>query len=199
MVKTSHFERFAKHYDFLTKILMVGTYDKVRKRIVSAPHVKVALDLCSGTGYVTGHINAENVLAIDLSPGMLKVNREKNKSKKHINIIAGDAFELPFPDNSFDAVFNTLAAHEFKKFSLIIKEAYRILKPGGRFVLYDFSMPESALLRYTYLPFLKHVVELGTFYVYDNQGWEKLLSDAGFNDIASETLHKASILITARK
>jgi demethylmenaquinone methyltransferase/2-methoxy-6-polyprenyl-1,4-benzoquinol methylase len=111
----------------------------------------------------------------------------------------GDAFRLPFADNSFDAVYNTLAAHEFKKISKIIAEAYRVLKPGGRIVLYDFSYPENLLLRYTYLPFVKHIVELGTFFVYDAEGWRKILNAEGFKDIETESLYGASILIRARK
>jgi SAM-dependent methyltransferase len=166
MVKKSHFERFAEHYDFLTKLLMMGTYGPVRKRIVSTPNVETALDLCCGTGYVTGYINAQKIVALDLSPSMLKVNQEKNKDKKKVGAVVGDAFSLPFPEDSFDAVYNTLAA---------------------------------IFLRYTYLPFLKHVVELGTFFVYDANGWKELLKEVGFKDIETETLYKASILIRARK
>lgn len=199
MVKKSHFERFAKYYDILTKILMLGTYGKVRKRIVSAPSTGKALDLCSGTGYVTGHISAETVIAIDLSPGMLKVNRDKNKNIKRVHIVSGDAFSLPFPDKSFNSVYWTLAAHEFKNVSSILKEAYRVLKKGGILVLYDFSKPKNRVLKYTYLPFLTHIVELGTFFVYDETGWEKILSGVGFEGIEMETLYKASILIHARK
>lgn len=199
MVKTSHFERMAKYYDSATKILMLGTYGKVRERIISEPPVKRALDLCCGTGYVTGHIDAETVVALDMSPGMLRVNRDKNRERRRVNITVGDAFRLPFADSSFDAVYNTLAAHEFKKISKIVEEAYRVTKPGGRLVLYDFSYPENLLLRYTYLPFVKHIVELGTFFVYNAEGWRKILNEAGFKDVESETLYGASILVRARK
>jgi demethylmenaquinone methyltransferase/2-methoxy-6-polyprenyl-1,4-benzoquinol methylase len=189
----------AKFYDAATKILMLGTYDKVRARIIKEPRAARALDLCCGTGYVTGHIDADNVVALDISPGMLRVNRDKNRERRHVNITVGDAFRLPFPDNSFDAVYNTLAAHEFKKISRIIEEAYRVLKPGGRIVLYDFSYPDSILLRYTYLPFVKHIVELGTFFVYNGEGWRKILKKAGFIEVESESLYGASILMRARK
>lgn len=199
MVKTGHFERMARYYDTATKILMLGTYGKVRDRIVASPNVERALDLCCGTGYVTGHINADRVVALDLSPGMLAVNREKNRGKGHISYLVGDAFDLPLPEGSFDAVYNTLAAHEFRRIERILKEAYRVLKPGGTLVLYDFSYPDNVLLRYTYLPFLRHVVELGTFHVYDEAGWRKILKDAGFKDVKAETLYRASILIRARK
>ena len=199
MAKTSHFERLARHYDFLTKILMMGTYGRVRKKIVSTPPVKSALDLCCGTGYVTGHINSKTVVALDLSHGMLRVNRDKNRDQKQVKYVVGDAFALPFPDRSFDAVYNTLAAHEFKNFSKILSEVHRVLKTKGEFVLYDFSLPQNILLRYTYLPFLKHIVELGTFFVSDKEAWEKVLKEAGFKDIKFETLYWASILIRARK
>ncbi len=199
MVKKSHFERFAKYYDVLTKILMLGTYWSVRRRIVSNPKVDRALDLCSGTGYVTGKLEAENVVALDMSPKMLKINRGKNIDKKNVYIVAGDAFSLPFPDKTFDSVYWTLAAHEFKDVSSIIKEIHRVLKKKGLFVLYDFSRPKSWILRYTYLPFLKHVVELGTFFVYDEKEWESILTNLKFVNIETADLYKASILIRAKK
>ena len=199
MVKKSHFERFAKHYDFLTKILMLGTYWNVRKRIVNRPTEGAALDICSGTGYVTGHIAADKVVAIDMSPGMLSVNREKNKGREEIYFVSGDAFNLPFPDAIFDSVYWTLAAHEFKNAQEILKEVQRILKKNGHLILYDFSKPENLLLRYTYLPFLRHIVELGTFYVYDEVEWKEILSNVGFKAIKAETLYMTSLLISAQK
>lgn len=199
MVKTSHFERMAKYYDTATKILMMGTYGKVRDTITDVPKVKRALDLCCGTGYVTGHIKADQVVALDLSSGMLKVNTDKNKGTTSVTPLVGDAFNLPFPDASFDGVYNTLAAHEFKRIENILKEAYRVLKPGGTMILYDFNDPHNPLLRYTYLPFLRHIVELGTFFVYDEEGWKKIFREAGFQDIQCQTLYKASVLIRAGK
>jgi demethylmenaquinone methyltransferase/2-methoxy-6-polyprenyl-1,4-benzoquinol methylase len=199
MAKKSHFERMAKHYDFLTRILMMGTYDKVKKEIVSLPRSETALDLCCGTGYVTGQINAERVIALDMSPGMLTINKWKNRSKKKVDITVGDAFKLPFPDASFDVVFNTLAAHEFKNISSILREAYRVLKEGGKLVLYDFTVPRNPILKYTYLPFLKHVVELGTFFAHGAEEWEIILKDVGFKKIESKILYGASILIHAGK
>ncbi len=199
MVKKSHFERFAKHYDFLTKLLMLGTYGAVRRRIVNHPKKGTALDLCSGTGYVTGHISADSVVAIDMSPGMLRVNREKNKQRADILFVSGDAFSLPFADATFDSVYWTLAAHEFKNATKILKETERVLKKNGYLILYDFSKPKNLLLRYTYLPFLRHIVELGTFYVYDEAEWKEILSKAGFKKIEAETLYAASLLILARK
>jgi demethylmenaquinone methyltransferase/2-methoxy-6-polyprenyl-1,4-benzoquinol methylase len=178
---------------------MMGTYGKVRNEIVSTQKVQTTLDLCCGTGYITGHINAERVFALDLSSGMLTVNRGKNKEKKNINIVVGDAFKLPFSDSSFDSVYNTLAAHEFKNISNILKEAHRVLRSGGQLTLYDFSYPENILLRYTYLPFLKHIVELGAFFLYDSKRWEEIFDEIGFKEIQTKTLYKASILIRARK
>jgi len=199
MVKSSHFERFARHYDFLTKILMMGTYHRVRRRIIAGRSVEKALDLCCGTGYVTGHINARQVVAFDLSGAMLGVNKEKNKALDSVSPVVGDAFSLPFPEDTFDAVYHTLAAHEFKDISSILKEAYRVLRAGGELILYDFAYPENRILQYTYLPFLKHIVELGTFFVYNTLEWEMLLRKTGFKEIDSESLYRASILVRARK
>jgi ubiquinone/menaquinone biosynthesis C-methylase UbiE len=82
---------------------------------------------------------------------------------------------------------------------LILKEARRILKPGGQLIIYDFLIPDNQLIRHTYLPFLKHVVELGTFFAYDSLGWKKMLEEEGFKEVEMEILYWASILILARK
>jgi len=198
-LRKSRFDRLARHYDLFTKLLMMGTYGRVRERIVSTPRVRTALDLCSGTGYVTGWIKAERVVALDLSPTMLEVNREKNSGRKGVGFVVGDAFNLPFPESSFDAVFNTLAAHEFRDIEPVLRESWRVLRKGGLLVLYDFSTPESALLRHTYMPFLKHVVELGAFHVYTEEEWRDMLARTGFSEVEGEKLYKASILLRARK
>jgi demethylmenaquinone methyltransferase/2-methoxy-6-polyprenyl-1,4-benzoquinol methylase len=198
MVKRTRFESLAKYYDFFTKLLMLGTYGWVRRRIVENSHGEYALDLCCGTGYVTKHIRSKAVVGLDLTPGMLRVNRDKNQGSERITLITGDAYALPFKKESFDSVYFTLASHEFRNIKPILKGAHELLKKGGDIVIYDIYKPENLILK-GYMLFIKHVVEFGKCWIHSLSEWRELLEDAGFKNIQEEVLLKASVTLRGRK
>lgn len=198
MRKQIRFEKLAKYYDFFTKLLMLGTHAKIRNRIVASGNGNMALDLCCGTGYVTGHIRSGSVVGIDLTLGMLRINRIKNLDNKKVTLVLGDAYNLPFKKDSFDAVFFTLASHEFRNIMPILKGAHEILKKGGKIIIYDILKPSNELAK-AYMLFVKHVVESGKCWIYDLEEWREILCNANFMDIKGEVLYKASLLLKGRK
>ncbi len=200
MANKSIFDRVAVHYDFFTKILMMGTYGKVQRRIVDSVGDEGgdALDICCGTGYVTGHIKADRVVGIDLSEGMLDVNRAKNKDSKNLIHVKGDAYNMPFRDGTFSAVYCTLAPHEFLNFSPILSEAYRVMKTDGLLRVYDIYDSPNILVK-PFTTFMRYVVEMGKFYIHSKDQWVRKLERLGFKDIETEILYHASIFIRARK
>lgn len=197
MVKRTRFEALAKYYDFFTKLLMLGTYGVVRQRIVKNGAENYALDLCCGTGYVTGHIGGKAVVGLDLTPGMLRVNKAKNQNDR-ITLITGDAYSLPFKEGSFDSVYFTLASHEFRNIKPILEGAQRVLRKGGELVIYDIYRPENLLLR-GYMLFIKHVVEFGRCWLHSLEEWEELLREGRFEDVKLEVVFMASVIIRGRK
>ncbi len=200
MARKSIFDRVAKYYDFFTKILMMGTYGKVRSRIVDSvdDNSGAALDICCGTGYVTGHIRADSVIGLDLSEGMLGVNRSKNLGKGGLLHVKGDAFNMPFRDGTFSSIYCTLAPHEFLNFSPVLKEAYRVLSVGGSLRVYDVSDSSNVFVR-VFISFMRYVVEMGRFYVRTPEQWRRSLERIGFRDIETEVLYHASVLVKAGK
>jgi demethylmenaquinone methyltransferase/2-methoxy-6-polyprenyl-1,4-benzoquinol methylase len=198
MKKRTRFEGIARYYDFFTKLLMMGTYGRVRDKIVASCNGGVALDLCCGTGYVTGYIRARRVVGLDLTPGMLRVNRSKNLGNKRVALIQGDAYNLPFKKDSFDAVYFTLASHEFRNLMPILRGAYEVLRKGGEIIIYDIFKPSNFLLK-GYMFFVKHVVEFGKCWLYDLEEWQAMLRSVGFRDVEGEVLYKASLLLKGRK
>jgi demethylmenaquinone methyltransferase/2-methoxy-6-polyprenyl-1,4-benzoquinol methylase len=197
-MKKTRFESIAKYYDFFTKVLMMGTYSRVRESIVSLGDDELALDLCCGTGYVTGYIRARKVVGLDLTSGMLEVNRSKNRNTAGIELIQGDAYNLPFKENSFDTVYFTLASHEFRNIVPILLGVHRILKRGGKVVIYDIFKPDNPLLK-AYMVFVRHVVEFGKCWIYDLEEWRNLLNHTGFREVDIRVLYKASVLLQGRK
>lgn len=198
-MKKTRFERLARYYDCFTKLLMMGTYGRVRERIIASRDGDgVALDLCCGTGYVTGYIKASRVVGLDLTPGMLGINRSKNLGDERITLIQGDAYSLPFKKESFDAVYFTLASHEFRNLMPILRGIHRVLKKGGEIIIYDIYNPGNPFLK-VYMLFLKHVVEFGKCWLYGLDEWHAMLRSAGFREVEGEVLYKASVLLRGRK
>lgn len=198
MAKRAHFDAIASRYDYATRLLMMGTHDRVRDRIVSSvPPVGRALDVCCGTGYLTGHIRADSVVGVDLSTGMLSVNRRKNGEKENVNLVNGDAFTLPFEDDAFDAVFCSLASHEFENFEGILREANRVASGGAEVAIYDiYSSPHT--FANPFITFLRYGVERGQFYVHTEDEWKRILRDAGFSDVSLQEMYWVSALLRAR-
>ena len=99
--------------------------------------VDVILDLAGGTGYISNQISkyASKVVVIDAAEKML--NRAKRYP--HLELHLGDAINLPFADNSFDAVVCVDAMHHIKKIEEAVSEARRVLKPNGKIVIFEFN------------------------------------------------------------
>ncbi|MFQ5816119.1 MAG: class I SAM-dependent methyltransferase [Candidatus Hydrothermarchaeaceae archaeon] len=200
MVKERYFDKISKHYDFYTKLFMVGTYGRVRDRILSLrdSREELVLDLCCGTGYLTSGIKALQVVGVDLSTGMLSLNRKKEPVSKTI-FLRGDAFNLPFVDEKFDSIYCSLATHEFSYIEPILSEAFRVLKRGGDFIIFDIFEPSFPISRFFVMYVVKYIAELGRMWVYTEEEWREMLKGVGFAGIDIDVLYKTSALIKAGK
>ena len=98
------------------------------------------LDLGSGTGAAFQQLQNLEVTAIDPDEKMLQLNKFNNK-------IIGGAEDLPFPDNSFDSVYCAFVWRNLNDSGLGLQEVYRVLKPGGKFILLDMTRPKNKFLR----------------------------------------------------
>ena len=98
------------------------------------------LDLGSGTGAAFQQLQNLEVTAIDPDEKMLQLNKFKNK-------IIGGAENLPFPDNSFDSVYCAFVWRNVNDPTKGIEEAYRVLRPGGKFILLDMTRPKNKFLK----------------------------------------------------
>lgn len=119
-------------------------------RLVDAAAPARVLELCAGTGYVSRlfaetHPDVE-VHALDLSPEMLAVGRRKlARSAATIELVEGDASELPYPDGHFDVVMAAFGLHELPPpvRRRAIAEAARVLRGGGRLIAMDLDRPDG--------------------------------------------------------
>nr|WP_211176251.1 class I SAM-dependent methyltransferase [Brasilonema sp. UFV-L1] len=104
------------------------------------------LDLCCGSGQATQFLVklSQNVTGLDASPLSLKRARQNVPQAEYVEAFAED---MPFADNHFDIVHTSVALHEMeqKQLQQIVKQVYRVLKPGGVFTLVDFHNPTNFL------------------------------------------------------
>ena len=151
------FSAIVPRYDLMNRLLSGGMDKRWRSRLVKAlelsPGNKV-LDLCAGTGDVALEIVRQvpgvSVVALDFSSSMLEEGRKKAaqaRAQEKIRFEVGDATALSFPDNSFDASAMAFGLRNVEDARKGIAEMARVLKPGGRGAILEFSRPSNSLLR----------------------------------------------------
>lgn len=137
------FDRWAPSYDF---ILTTVFYQAVHKRLleyVDLPANGQILDLGCGTGRLLERIVEEfpntHATGLDLSPEMLNQAKKRNKYPEKISFVQGNVEAMPFAENSFDAIFNTISFLHYPNPEIVLAEIKRVLKPGGRYYLADYT------------------------------------------------------------
>jgi len=174
------------------KLILFGFENRLRRRVIEKipKDAKKIIELACGTGTLTLLIakRYENVYGVDFSKEMLK--RAIKKAKKdglRINFSLQDIRNLKFNDNSFDVAIISLALHEIKddERKMVIEEARRILKEGGRFIIFDLHKPKSTILRFLQKIFFKIAEEYADSFV--EMDLVKILKDLGFKNIKKET------------
>lgn len=164
----SIFQSLAPDYDRFNRLSSLGVDRSWRRRTVKAAELKRTshvLDLAAGTGDLTMALarygNPESILSTDFVPEMLEVGKAKAAEytgDTSITFAAVDAQDLPFPDGSFDVVTVGFGVRNLPDRSANFREVYRVLKPGGRYVVLEMSRPPFALFRALYHFYLHTVI-----------------------------------------
>ncbi|MGE5424887.1 MAG: bifunctional demethylmenaquinone methyltransferase/2-methoxy-6-polyprenyl-1,4-benzoquinol methylase UbiE [Syntrophothermus sp.] len=150
------FDDISPRYDFLNHFLSFGTDFHWRAkfvRMLAKHHPDIILDIATGTGDLAiamMKIKPEKVIGMDISEKMLEVGKRKIKLKnldQMIELKKGDAENLPFPDETFDAVTVAFGVRNYEDLEKGLSEMRRILKPGGVMQILEFSKPGSAIVR----------------------------------------------------
>lgn len=144
------FDNISENYDGLNRVISLGTDVKWRKKVVAmvaATQPESILDIATGTGDLAIQMaptGAKKIVGLDISEGMLKVGRKKIAEKNldsRIDMIQGDSEDLPFENSSFDAITVAFGVRNFENLEKGLEEIYRVLKPGGIFVVLETSVP----------------------------------------------------------
>ena len=151
------------------------------------PQARV-LDMGCGGGHATYTVapHAESVIAYDLSPEMLSVVAAAAKERGLANVTTrqGRAERLPFEDASFDLVVSRLSAHHWQDAAAGVREAARVLAPGGTFCLIDIVSPGTPLAD-TFLQAIELLRDVSHVRDYSRAEWEKMIAAAGLTTVVT--------------
>lgn len=137
-----------KKWDELTMDFLKPMGDEII-RLLNLKNDAIVLDVAAGTGEpgltIASHLNGGKVILTDLAEGMLEVAQENAKKRglKNFETIVCDVSELPFPDNTFDAISCRFGFMFFPDMQLAIKEITRVLKPEGKIATAVWNIPEK--------------------------------------------------------
>lgn len=154
------FDGVAKHYDRTNSVLSMGNsliWRAATVRAVAPQAGERVLDVAAGTGTSSAALakSGADVVAADFSPGMIEVGRLKHPG---ITFVQADAMALPFGDDEFDAVTISFGLRNIEDPKKALAEMYRVLKPGGRVVICEFSKPPRAIFRAGYSAYMKYIM-----------------------------------------
>ena len=209
------FDRIAPRYDMLNRILSGGMDILWRKRVIKflpLGRKLQVLDLATGTADLVIELcKLDRVVAVkglDLSKEMLnfgneKLNAHPNGSKAYLEV--GDAGSIQYDNDLFDVVTMAFGIRNTPDPSQVLSEIYRVLKPDGKVIILEFSLPKNRLIRFFYLLYFRHVLPIlagilsgdHEAYVYLNQSVEAfpygdafcdLICQAGFSKVRQTRL-----------
>lgn len=205
------FHSVADKYDVMNDLMSFGIHHIWKKITIEYSSVRKGqkvLDLAGGTGDLTAKFSqlvGDNGLVVlaDINESMLKVGRDKLRDKglfKNIEYVQANAEELPFADNYFDCITISFGLRNVTDKDKALRSMWRVLKPGGRLLILEFSKPQYKILNkaydlysFTMLPLMGKIVAndsdsyrylAESIRMHPNQNTlKKMMEDAGFVDV----------------
>lgn len=178
------FDNISKKYDFLNHFLSLGIDILWRKKAIKMlkkDNPKLILDIATGTGDFAIEalaLKPDKVIGVDISEGMLEVGREKMKRRgydKIIDLRTGDSEKLLFNDNNFDAVIVSFGVRNFENLEKGLEDMQRVVKPGGKVVIVEFSRPDKFPFKQIYNFYFKAILpKIGRLVSKDNAAYTYL-------------------------
>ncbi|HUH35980.1 MAG TPA: bifunctional demethylmenaquinone methyltransferase/2-methoxy-6-polyprenyl-1,4-benzoquinol methylase UbiE [Moheibacter sp.] len=161
------FDNISEKYDLLNRILSMGIDVQWRKKVVKSVQrskPQRILDIATGTGDLAiqmAKATDAKITGFDLSAGMLEVGKKKiakENLSERIEMIQGDAEKMPFDNDVFDVITVAFGVRNFEHLNVGLAEIHRVLKPGGKFIILEFSQPEAFPMKQLYAFYSKQIL-----------------------------------------
>ncbi|WP_186525822.1 bifunctional demethylmenaquinone methyltransferase/2-methoxy-6-polyprenyl-1,4-benzoquinol methylase UbiE [Seonamhaeicola sediminis] len=185
---TKMFDNISGDYDGLNRVISFGIDVKWRKKVVklvNGTNPESILDIATGTGDLAINLaqtKASRIIGLDISSGMLEIGKAKVSSKSldnRIEMVLGDSENMPFDDNTFDAITVAFGIRNFENLEKGLKEILRVLKPNGTFVILETSVPTKTVYKQGYKFYTKNILPLiGKVFSKDRSAYKYLSESA---------------------
>jgi demethylmenaquinone methyltransferase/2-methoxy-6-polyprenyl-1,4-benzoquinol methylase len=181
---TKVFQDVFDKYDLMNDLMSLGVHRFWKKNFINwlNPQENTTLiDVASGTGDIAKlYLNKINykgfVCCVDENKGMLDLNKKKIKKITNVKWFCNSAEKLPFKNNHFDYYTISFGIRNVSNINKALKEAYRVLKPGGRFLCLEFSKVKNEILNRFYKIYSKSIPHIGKFIVGKSEPYEYLIN-----------------------
>ena len=219
------FDQISPKYDLLNRVFSLGIDQAWRRKVIrllGKEPVGRLLDVATGTGdlAILGATNADHVIGVDISEGMLEYGRKKVAHRnltERVVLQRADSAALPFADGHFDAVTVAFGVRNFEDLEKGIQEMSRVLRPAGRLFVLEFSKPLKAPMKQLFRFYFHRIMPaIGSLVSRDDRAYsylpesveafpegpafEGMLTKAGLSDVRCLPLSGGiATLYTARK
>ncbi len=178
------FDQVYDQYDLMNDFMSFGIHRLWKKNLLNmmnpSPTQKL-IDVACGTGdiaklFIKNVNKFSQITCVDPNKGMIKKGKEKLKNNKNLNWIIASAENLPTDDDSFDFYTISFGLRNTKNLNKALKEAYRVLKPGGRYFCLEFSKIQNSGLNFIYKNYSKIIPSIGKIIVGEKEPYEYLIN-----------------------
>ena len=177
------FDQVYDQYDLMNDLMSLGTHrlwKSTMLNLMNPSKDQKLIDVACGTGDIAKlFLNRVNkfseITCVDPNKGMIDKGKAKLKNYKNLKWIIASAEKLPLQDNLFDFYTISFGLRNTKKLDKSLAEAYRVLKPGGRFLCLEFSKIQNSNLDFIYKNYSKIIPTIGKFVVGKEQPYEYLI------------------------
>ena len=182
------FDGISKQYDLLNRVISLGIDQSWRRKVVrlaSANKPQRVLDVATGTGDLAialKNTGAQEIIGLDISPGMLNVGSEKVKAlslDNQINMVLGDGEKLPYEDGYFDVATVAFGVRNFEELDKGLNEIFRVLRQGGRLLILETAVPTRFPFKQGYQIYSGWIVPfIGRLFSRDRSAYQYLTDSA---------------------
>ena len=177
------FNQVYDQYDLMNDVMSLGIHRLWKKSMIStmnpSPNQKL-IDVACGTGDIAKlfleYVNKDSeITCIDPNKAMIKKAKEKLETYKNLTWMIASAEKLPIPENTFDFYTISFGLRNSKNLDKALSEAYRVLKPGGRYLCLEFSKIQNSGLNFIYKNYSKLIPQIGKYIVGEKAPYEYLV------------------------
>ena len=195
---TKVFQDVSEKYDLMNDLMSLGVHRLWKKNFINWLNPQentILIDVASGTGDIANlYLNKINykgsVCCVDENKEMLDLNKKKIEKNASVKWFCNSAEKLPFKNNYFDYYTISFGIRNVSNINNALKEAYRVLKPGGRFLCLEFSKVKNEILNRFYKIYSKSIPQIGKLIVGKSEPYEYLVNSIEEFDSQDEFFKK---------